>query len=372
MKRLGISILALLCACGTAFAATTYSTMYPPQGGPYRYQAVTVGQSGNIYNPVLSTSQQVQDSDVPALLADGWTLINPVGGSGVTSIIFGSGLTGGTISTTGSVVIDPTQSVLYSVAQNTSIGLAANTSGDGLILVDPTASTAANQRFSPRLRLTGQGWATTPVASQTVDWIIENQPTQGTTTAGANLVFSSQINGAGYGSALLSLAQNGNASFFGTVTSQSGNGFSGAQFAVNGTAVPAVGIYRPAANILGFATATAARGSFDASGNFIHLDAIADQSKSVQVPTTGFSITIANNTSTLILNPAGTLSTGTVALPTTPIDGQEVRVTSTQIISTLTVTSSQTILNAPTTIATAGSGFDYIYHLATTTWFRLY
>src|ERR1035441_95495 len=66
--------------------------------------------------------------------------------------------------------------------------LAANTSGDGLVLTNTTAATSANQRFSPRLHLTGQGWKTTATAaSQAVDWIIETQPIQGAANPTGNL-----------------------------------------------------------------------------------------------------------------------------------------------------------------------------------------
>lgn len=137
---------------------------------------------------------------------------------------------------------------------------------------------------------------------------------------------------------------------------------------------PGVGIYSLASNTLNFSTASTGRGSFDANGNFISLQAVADQSKSVQVPTTGFSITIANNISTLILNPAGTLSSGTVTMPATPIDGQIIRIASSQIITALTISpnSGQTMADAFSTTLGAGSGKGYIYHLAGTVWFTLY
>jgi len=101
--------------------------------------------------------------------------------------------------------------------------------------------------------------------------------------------------------------------------------------------------------------------------------AYADLSKNIQVPSTGFSITIGNNVSTQILNPAGTLATGTLTMPAAPADGQQVFVCSSQVITALTVSpnTGQTIINAPTSIA-LGSGFGYIYDLASTTWFRLY
>ena len=101
--------------------------------------------------------------------------------------------------------------------------------------------------------------------------------------------------------------------------------------------------------------------------------AYADQSKNVNVPVTGFTLTIGNAVSTQILNPAGTLATGTVTMCATPADGQCVYVCSSQAITALTVSpnSGQTLINAPSTLA-LGSGFGYIYDTASTTWFRLY
>lgn len=75
--------------------------------------------------------------------------------------------------------------------------LAANTSGDGLVLIDTTAATSGNQRYSPRLRLTGNAYANTAAMSEPADWIIENVPVQGNTIQ-TNLNFSYQENGGGY------------------------------------------------------------------------------------------------------------------------------------------------------------------------------
>jgi len=73
------------------------------------------------------------------------------------------------------------------------------TSTDGIVLTNSTAAAAGAQQWSPRLRLTAQGWKTnSTAASQTVDWAIENQPVQGATAPTTNLVFRPQINGAGY------------------------------------------------------------------------------------------------------------------------------------------------------------------------------
>jgi hypothetical protein len=87
-----------------------------------------------------------------------------------------------------------------------------------------------------------------------------------------------------------------------------------------------------------------------------------------QVPVTGFSIVpIAGKT---ILNPAGTLATGTITMPATPFDGMMVKVSCTQIVTTLTVAANtgQSIVNAATAF-TAGGRIGYIYRAADKTWY---
>ncbi len=80
--------------------------------------------------------------------------------------------------------------------QRNNIGTTAT---DGLILSNSTAAGAGAQQYSPRLRLTGQGWKTdATAASQTVDWIIDNRPVQGTANPSSNLTFANSINGGGY------------------------------------------------------------------------------------------------------------------------------------------------------------------------------
>lgn len=85
-------------------------------------------------------------------------------------------------------------------------------------------------------------------------------------------------------------------------------------------------------------------------------------------PTTGFSITLAAETT--ILAPAGTLATGTITLPASPVANQKVTVCSTQQVSALTVTpgAGQSIVLAPTYLA-AGVPMALIYDLANTTWY---
>jgi len=325
---------------------------------------VTASGSGSVAASVIQVNGAVVPTSA-AYLASNSSKQLIAATAPVTSITFGTGLTGGVVTTTGTVAIDPTQSVPYSVAQNISAVIAANTSGDGLLLKTPTAAAAASQQYSPRLHLQGQGWATTPAASQLVDWIFEVVPVQGAANPTSALNISSATNGGAYFASIsVASGANGVTSFGGPITA-SGYRVTGATIVANGT-------YLPATNTLGFSTNGVARGSFDANGNFITLFARADQSKSVQVPTTGFSITIGNNTTSLCLNPAGTLATGTITMPATPIDGQQIRISSTQTVTGLTLSpnTSQTIGGtAPITLTAGPLGtLRYIYHLAGTVW----
>lgn len=113
--------------------------------------------------------------------------------------------------------------------------------------------------------------------------------------------------------------------------------------------------------------------SIDASGNLLMNGGFVDRSASIQSPTTGFSITIANGTMTLMLTPAGTLAAGTITMPSAPADRQVVRLSSSQSITALTIApnAGQSILNAPSSIS-PGVGLSWVYNLATTTWVRLY
>lgn len=183
--------------------------------------------------------------------------------------------------------------------------------------------------------------------------------TRGTTTAISSIVIGNNTG-------------NPTTTFMGNGTVSVGGQMNARTLTVNNSDSCAVCINRPAANVLGFSTNSLARGSFDASGNFVLLQAQADQSKNISVQTTGFSQTIGNNISTQLYNPAGTLATGTTTMPATPIDGQIVRISSSQTITawTLSANAGQAINNAPATL-TAGQGVSYIYDLASTRWYRL-
>jgi hypothetical protein len=147
---------------------------------------------------------------------------------------------------------------------------AANTSVSGLILADSTAATSGNQQFSPHIRLTGQGWKTTATAaSQETDWIVENQPVQGSTAPTSNLVMSSQIAGGGY-NAELTLTSGGNLSTNGSITANNG-GVQGQFVDVNTSTISGVGMNRPGTNILGLFTNSTLWAELSATGHWISL-----------------------------------------------------------------------------------------------------
>ncbi len=75
------------------------------------------------------------------------------------------------------------------------------------------------------------------------------------------------------------------------------------------------------------------------------------------VPLTGFTLTM--QTGTLVLNPAGTLATGTVTLPLNPPDGAVAEISSTQTITALTVnanTGDSLVGTAITTVTVLAAG----------------
>lgn len=94
-------------------------------------------------------------------------------------------------------------------------------------------------------------------------------------------------------------------------------------------------------------------------------------------PGTGFNITVQTPVSEqqwLVLQPAGTLASGTVTLPlnTQTPDGTEVLITTTQIITTFTLAlnGSAAAYGAPTTLAANGF-FRMRYYAATNSWYRI-
>lgn len=100
---------------------------------------------------------------------------------------------------------------------------------------------------------------------------------------------------------------------------------------------------------------------------------LIDSAVSYAVPTTGFNLTPLNTVSHLQLIPAGALLTGSIVLPDNPADGQLFSVSSSQTVTTLSVTASagESITNAPITLV-GGTGFQYCFRASNNTWYRRY
>ena len=94
------------------------------------------------------------------------------------------------------------------------------------------------------------------------------------------------------------------------------------------------------------------------------------QNYDYQAPTTGFSYTFTTY-NVWFANPAGTLATGTITMPASPVDGMTVTITSTQQITALTINANtgQSIVAGGAVQLNANTNRQYMYRLANTTWY---
>lgn len=107
------------------------------------------------------------------------------------------------------------------------------------------------------------------------------------------------------------------------------------------------------------------------SGAWTRLTSSVSVPYAYQVPTSGFSITIPNGVSALILSPAATLAAGIIKMPAVPLDGQIIKLSSTQTITTLTLQANTgQLIKSTITTLTANTPVGFIYNLALSTWFR--
>jgi hypothetical protein len=91
-----------------------------------------------------------------------------------------------------------------------------------------------------------------------------------------------------------------------------------------------------------------------------------------QVLTTAFSYTFAAGTTVLVINPAGTLATGTITMPAAPADGMTISFSSTKQITALTLSGNtgQTVVSAATLLP-ANQATTYVYRLSNTSWYPM-
>lgn len=120
------------------------------------------------------------------------------------------------------------------------------------------------------------------------------------------------------------------------------------------------------------------KASMTAVAAFVADNIPAGNNKTVQyaAPSTSpFTVAVTSqaNRVWLILTPTGTLATGTVTLPPvgTAVDGQEVYVTTTQQITSLTVSSSGLTVRFPPTSLGVNGFFAHWFDSVTQTWYRM-
>jgi hypothetical protein len=90
-----------------------------------------------------------------------------------------------------------------------------------------------------------------------------------------------------------------------------------------------------------------------------------------QVLTTAFTYTFAAGTTVLVINPAGTLATGTITFPAAPVDGMTVTFSSTQTITALTLSGNSKTIVSAATILPANQATTYVYRLSNTSWYPM-
>lgn len=111
---------------------------------------------------------------------------------------------------------------------------------------------------------------------------------------------------------------------------------------------------------------------------YVPLAALGALPTQYATPLTGTSVTVAPTTGTMLIDPAGTIATLTVVLPvaTSLIDGQVLRLASSQTVTALTLTpgTGTTVSNAPSAITistTAPYNYEFIYKASNTKWYRV-
>jgi hypothetical protein len=121
-------------------------------------------------------------------------------GTAVTSIATTSPISGGTITGTGTLSLLTNVDFSFTNMQTITLAPAANTVVNGFRLLDTTAATAGgNQRYSPAIQFSGQGWKTnSTAASQEVDAQLVLEPIEGTANPTGRLSIRTQVNGGGF------------------------------------------------------------------------------------------------------------------------------------------------------------------------------
>ncbi len=116
------------------------------------------------------------------------------------------------------------------------------------------------------------------------------------------------------------------------------------------------------------------RGAPQASSYYATAAAINNvQGYQIAVPLTGFSLTFGNTQTYYLIQPAGTLATGTFTFAALPGDGAKecVRSTQTQTAVTMTANTGQTVGGTAVTAFVANTTYCWIYQASSSTWYPI-
>lgn len=115
--------------------------------------------------------------------------------------------------------------------------------------------------------------------------------------------------------------------------------------------------------------------TLDTSQNMITSAGFATKNYDTASPATTNTVTASANTPGLLMTPAGTIAAATVKLPSSPFDGQQYWVASSQIITTVTWQDSGgtagNVIGGQTTIGGTNRGQRFVYSSANTKWYSI-
>lgn len=178
----------------------------------------------------------------------------------------------------------------------------------GISLVNTTAAGAGAQQMSPAIKWSGNGWATTPLNSQPVEFAAYLLPVEAGAAPSANLIFASSINSATY-TPRMTLTSAGSLTLTGGITTAGAvslNTSSGSTSAVSiGGTTGAQTINIGSAGTTGVKTV-----NLGSSGNAAHVT-------NINSGTTGAGAVNINNNVNSPVNIATGTSTGTVTIGNT-------------------------------------------------------
>lgn len=89
------------------------------------------------------------------------------------------------------------------------------------------------------------------------------------------------------------------------------------------------------------------------------------------VPTNGGTTIVSPIASVVVINPAGTLLSLTVTLPALAADNKRIRISSSQILTSVTLGAGAATIVGSITALVLGGFCEYIFKLSNTTWYRI-